>query len=140
MDSIVSVMTTQCRQEFWLFCGFTSRQSCRQASVLYGHVPVCSTNEAKGSCSPCRAALESIQGVALEAVMPMFKAMVEAAEDIILRLHIEDFGQEQQQGMTQASAYMQALTAHLNHCRWSVLSTTSRTLTLAYCSSLLPGL
>ena len=58
-----------------------------------------------------------MQGVALEAVMPMFKAMVEAAEDIILRLHSEDFGQEQQQGMTQASAYMQALTAHVNHCR-----------------------
>ena len=64
-----------------------------------------------------RAALESIQGVALEAVMPMFKAMVESAEEIILRLHSEDFGQERQQGMTQASAYMQALTAHVNHCR-----------------------
>lgn len=65
----------------------------------------------------CRTALESIQGVALEAVMPMFKAMIEAAEEIILRLHDEDFGQERQQGMTQASAYMQALTAHVNHCR-----------------------
>ena len=49
--------------------------------------------------------------------MPMFKAMVEAAEEIILRLHSEDFGQERQQGMTQASAYMQALITHVNHCR-----------------------
>lgn len=68
-------------------------------------------------CVWCRNALESVQGVALEAVMPMFKAMVEAAEDIILRLHSEDFGQERQQGMTQASAYMQALITHVNHCR-----------------------
>lgn len=65
----------------------------------------------------CRAPLEAVQAVAMEAVMPMFKAMVEAAEDIILRLHSEGFADVGQQGMTQASAYMQALTTHLAHCR-----------------------
>ena len=68
-----------------------------------------------------RAPLEAVQAVAIEAVMPIFKAMVEAAEDIILRLHSEGFADEGQQGMTEASAYMQALTTHLTHCR-SVLA------------------
>lgn len=55
--------------------------------------------------------------------MPIFKAMVEAAEEIILRLHTESFAEQSQQGMTQASAYMQALTSHLTHCRYpAVLS------------------
>lgn len=66
---------------------------------------------------PFRAPLDAVQGVAMEAVMPIFKAMVEAAEEIILRLHSESFGEGGQQGMTQASAYMQALTSHLTHCR-----------------------
>jgi len=61
--------------------------------------------------------LEAVQAVAVEAVMPIFKAMVEAAEEIMLRLHSEGFADEGQQGMTQASAYMQALTTHLTHCR-----------------------
>jgi hypothetical protein len=65
----------------------------------------------------CRAPLQAVQAVAIEAVMPIFKAMVEAAEEIILRLHSEGFADEGQQGMTQASAYMQALTTHLTHCR-----------------------
>lgn len=64
-----------------------------------------------------RAPLEAIQSVAMEAVMPIFKAMVEAAEEIILRLHNESFAEQGQQDMTQASAYMQALTSHLTHCR-----------------------
>lgn len=49
--------------------------------------------------------------------MPIFKAMVEAAEEIILRLHNESFAEQGEQDMTQASAYMQALTSHLTHCR-----------------------
>ena len=49
--------------------------------------------------------------------MPIFKAMVEAAEGLILRLHTETPSQQGQQAMTLASAYMQALTAHLSHCR-----------------------
>ena len=53
----------------------------------------------------------------MEAVMPIFKAMVEAAEEITLRLHTESFAEQGQQDMTQASAYMQALTSHLTHCR-----------------------
>ena len=65
----------------------------------------------------CRAPLQAVQAVAIEAVMPVFKAMVEAAEEIILRLHSEGFADEGQQGMTEASAYMQALTTHLTHCR-----------------------
>ncbi|DBA73074.1 TPA: hypothetical protein ACH3X2_010013 [Trebouxia sp. C0005] len=68
------------------------------------------------------APLEAVQAVAIEAVMPIFKAMVEAAEEIILRLHSEGFADEGQQGMTQASAYMQALTTHLTHCRAEYLS------------------
>ncbi|KAL3159741.1 hypothetical protein ABBQ38_010147 [Trebouxia sp. C0009 RCD-2024] len=67
------------------------------------------------------APLEAIQSVALEAVLPIFKAMVETAEEIILRLHTESFAETSQQGMTQASAYMQALTAHLTHCSSSRL-------------------
>lgn len=66
----------------------------------------------------CRSALEGVQGVALEAVMPMFKAMVEAAQEITLRMHSQDFDQEGQQGVTQASPYMHTLTTHLNHCRY----------------------
>ena len=65
----------------------------------------------------CRVPLQAVQAVAIEAVMPIFKAMVEAAEEIILRLHSEGFADEGQQGMTQASAYMQALNTHLTHCR-----------------------
>ncbi|DBA86122.1 hypothetical protein WJX77_008098 [Trebouxia sp. C0004] len=68
------------------------------------------------------APLQAVQAVAIEAVMPIFKAMVEAAEEIILRLHIEGFADGGQQGMTQASAYMQALITHLTHCRAEYLS------------------
>ena len=58
----------------------------------------------------------------MEAVMPIFKAMVEAAEEVILRLHTESFAEGGQQGMTQASAYMQTLTSHLTHCRCILFS------------------
>ncbi len=85
----------------------------------------------------CRAPLQAVQAVAIEAVMPIFKAMVEAAEEIILRLHSEGFADEGQQGMTQASAYMQALTTHLTHCR-SLLCLSSlvppTSLTAGHCS------
>ena len=54
----------------------------------------------------------------MEAVLPIFKAMVETAEEIILRLHTESFADQSQQGMTQASAYMQDLVSHLTHCRY----------------------
>lgn len=79
--------------------------------------PALLTQLAKHMFCMYRAPLQAVQAVAIEAVMPIFKAMVEAAEEVILRLHSEGFADEGQQGMTQASAYMQALTTHLTHCR-----------------------
>jgi len=84
-----------------------------------------------------RAPLQAVQAVAIEAVMPIFKAMVEAAEEIILRLHSEGFADEGQQGMTQASAYMQALTTHLTHCRSLLCLSSLCPSHLTHCRSLL---
>ena len=66
----------------------------------------------------CRGALESIQTVAVEAVMPIFRAMVEAAEQQILAIHSQKFGGEERPGgVTNASPYMLGLAAHVAHCR-----------------------
>ena len=65
---------------------------------------------------PCRAPLDAIRTVAIEAVLPLFKAMVEAAEQHLLRMHGEGLGQEGP-GEVHTSGYMRDLTHHLSHCR-----------------------
>ena len=40
----------------------------------------------------CRAPLEAVQSVAVDAVMPIFRAAVDAAEQHVLRMHAQDFG------------------------------------------------
>lgn len=68
--------------------------------------------------SCCRGALESIQNVAVEAIMPIFRAMVEAAEQQLLGIHGQNFGgEERASGVTNASPYMLGLAAHIAHCR-----------------------
>ncbi|KAK9840386.1 hypothetical protein WJX74_009033 [Apatococcus lobatus] len=70
-----------------------------------------------------QAALESIQNVAVEAVMPIFRAMVEAAEQQLLAIHTQNFGgKERAGGVINASPYMLGLAAHIAHCRTDYLS------------------
>lgn len=67
------------------------------------------------------APLDAIRTVAIEAVLPLFKAMVEAAEQHLLRMHGEGLGQEGP-GELHTSGYMRDLTHHLSHCRLEYLS------------------
>lgn len=50
--------------------------------------------------------------------MPIFRAMVEAAEQHLLGIHGQNFGGEERAGgVTNASPYMLGLAAHIAHCR-----------------------
>jgi hypothetical protein len=57
--------------------------------------------------------LESVQGVAVEAVMPLFRAAVEVAEQHILSMHSHDFGAATAPEVAGASPYMAQLTRHI---------------------------
>ena len=46
----------------------------------------------RSCCKLCRVPLEAVQSVAVEAVMPIFRAAVDAAEQHVLRMHSQDFG------------------------------------------------
>lgn len=61
--------------------------------------------------------LESVQSVAVEAVMPLFRAAVDAAEAAVLRMHSQDFGAASAPPVAGASPYMADLTRHIAHCR-----------------------
>ncbi|EIE21637.1 hypothetical protein COCSUDRAFT_30131 [Coccomyxa subellipsoidea C-169] len=69
-----------------------------------------------------RAPLEAIQGVAVEAVVPLFRAAVDAAEQHILRMHAQDFGAASAPAVAGASPYMADLTRHIALCRVEYLS------------------
>lgn len=60
-----------------------------------------------------RAPLESLQSVAVEAVMPLFRAAVDDAEQHILRMHSQDFGTATAPDVAGASPYMAQLTRHI---------------------------
>eukprot|EP00884_Botryococcus_braunii_P012366 jgi/Botrbrau1/2112/Bobra.0093s0019.1 len=66
--------------------------------------------------------LEAVQNSAGEAVMPLFRSAVEAAEEIILRMHSLDFGQEGEPAIVAASPYMADLNKLLSHLRSEYLS------------------
>ena len=68
-----------------------------------------------------RAPLNAIKAVAVEAVMPLFRAAVDKAEEIILHLHSCDFGTSMESAVTHASRPITELTHHLMHCRYVLL-------------------
>ena len=55
--------------------------------------------------------------MAVEAVMPIFRAAVDAAEQHILRMHSQDFGTVDAPSVAGASPYMADLVRHISHCR-----------------------
>ena len=55
--------------------------------------------------------------MAVEAVMPIFRAAVDAAEQHILRMHLQDFGAADAPSVAGASPYMADLVRHISHCR-----------------------
>ena len=64
-----------------------------------------------------RAPLEAVQSVAVEAVMPLFRAAVDAAEQAVLRMHSHGFGAASAPSVAGASPYMADLTRHIALCR-----------------------
>jgi hypothetical protein len=68
-------------------------------------------------CNFRRAPLEAVQGVAVEAVVPLFRAAVDSAEQHILRMHAQDFGAASAPAVAGASPYMADLTRHIALCR-----------------------
>ncbi|CAK0784167.1 hypothetical protein CVIRNUC_007370 [Coccomyxa viridis] len=69
-----------------------------------------------------RAPLEAVQSMAVDAVMPIFRAAVDAAEQHILRMHAQDFGRAEAPAVAGASPYMADLVRHISHCRVDLLS------------------
>lgn len=65
----------------------------------------------------CRGPLNAIKAVAIETVMPLFRAAVERAEELLLRLHSCDFSAATEAAVTHASAPVTELAQHLLHCR-----------------------
>lgn len=62
--------------------------------------------------------LELIQNAAVEVVMPIFRSMVDMAEDLIMAMHDSDLGSDSPPGdVTNASRYMESLSRHITHCR-----------------------
>jgi hypothetical protein len=61
--------------------------------------------------------MEAVQGVAVEAVLPLFRAAVDAAEGALLRMHAQDWGGADAPDVARASPYMADLARHLAHCR-----------------------
>ncbi len=55
--------------------------------------------------------------MAVEAVMPIFRAAVDAAEQHVLRMHSQDFGTADAPSVAGASPYMADLVRHISHCR-----------------------
>ncbi len=51
--------------------------------------------------------------MAVEAVMPLFRAAVDVAEQHILRMHAQDFGTATPPDVAGASPYMAQLTRHI---------------------------
>ena len=67
--------------------------------------------------SPRRAPMEAVQGAAVEAVLPLFRTAVDAAEGALLRMHAQDWGGSDAPDVARPSPYMADLTRHLAHCR-----------------------
>lgn len=66
--------------------------------------------------------LNAIKAVAIETVMPLFRAAVERAEELLLRLHSCDFSAATEAAVTHASAPVTELAQHLLHCRMEYFS------------------
>ena len=64
--------------------------------------------------------LEAVQSVAVEAVMPVFRAAVDTAEQHVLRMHSQDFGTADAPSVAGASPYMADLVRHISHCRFAL--------------------
>ncbi len=61
--------------------------------------------------------LDAVQAAAVEAVMPLFRAAVDAAEAALLKMHTQDWGADAAPAVAQASPYMAELVRHIVHCR-----------------------
>ncbi len=75
-----------------------------------------------------RQPLEAVQAAAVEVVLPLFRAMVDAAEAALLGAHAQGgwggdtpAGQDGS-GALRASRYMADLTRHLAHCRCATIA------------------
>lgn len=78
--------------------------------------------------------LTDLQAVALEAVAPTFRALVETAEELLLQMHTApayspagggssgEEGGGGEPGVTDTSAFMRGLARHLAHCRLEYLT------------------
>lgn len=64
-----------------------------------------------------RPELDAVQNSAVEAVLPIFRSAVEVAEEIMLRMHSLNFGEEGEPTVVAVSPYMSDLTKHLSHLR-----------------------
>ena len=64
-----------------------------------------------------RTPLETLEGGAVEAVMPLMRAAVERGEALLLKMHDHGFGSESTPEMARPSPYMLELGRHLSHCR-----------------------
>jgi len=64
-----------------------------------------------------RAPLEAVQGVAVDAVVPIFRAAVEATEGALLRMHEQGFGGDAPPAVSAPSPYMAELARQLSHFR-----------------------
>lgn len=64
-----------------------------------------------------RPPLNAVKAVAMEAVMPLFRAAVERAEDLIIKLHDCNFATATEAAVTHASPPTGDLARHLMHCR-----------------------
>ena len=66
--------------------------------------------------------LETLEAGAIDAVMPLMRAVVERGEALVLKVHEQGFGSEDTPDVTRASPYMQDLSRHLSHSRYSTFS------------------
>ena len=65
--------------------------------------------------------LETLEAGAVDAVMPLMRAVVERGEALVLKVHEQGFGSEDTPDVTRASPYMQDLSRHLSHSRCSTI-------------------
>ena len=79
-----------------------------------GHnAPLCTARPPKLCLSTLRVPLEALQAAALEAVMPLFRGAVDAAEMVLLRMHSQAWDAPEPPDIARPSQYMVDLARHL---------------------------
>ena len=67
----------------------------------------------------CRPSLEALEAGTIEVVLPLVRALVDKAENLVLKMHEQDFGQEGTPAVIRASPYISDLARHLSHSRYT---------------------